>query len=432
MKYYFVGIKGTGMSALALCLKDMGEMVIGSDKEETYFTDNRLNNKKIPIFKFNVNNINKYKNYIFIISYAYNENNNEEVSEIIKKGYEYYYYSDFINMYFKSNKIGISGTHGKTTTATITSNLLYNDDISYIIGDGNGKGNKNSKYLIFEACEYKYHFVNYDYDYLLINNIDYDHPDFYNNINEVIVAFKNASKKTKCLIVNNDDLNARKIKHSCRYTFGIKNKSYVTGTILKEDENGYRIKVNVKDKEYIFDLSFYGKHMVYNFLAAFTIYYLLHNKDKNIEKDVSNNIKKFVNAKRRMEEIILENNNIIIDDYAHHPNEIQSTYDAVKQKYSNYDITIVFQPHTYTRTIYLNNEFKDVFKDKKALIMNTFTSREEYDNITESIVKEVFKEQEEYDIEIIKSILEKNNQVIIFMGAGNINQEIKKIITCNL
>ena len=172
--------------------------------------------------------------------------------------------------------------------------------------------------------------------------------------------------------------------------------------------------------------------MVYNFLAAFTIYYLLHNKDKNIEKDVSNNIKKFVNAKRRMEEIILENNNIIIDDYAHHPSEIQSTYDAVKQKYSNHDITIVFQPHTYTRTIYLNNEFKDVFKDKKAYIMNTFTSREEYNNITESIVKDVFKKQELYTIEKIKSILEKNNQVIIFMGAGNINQEIKKIITCNL
>ena len=432
MKYYLVGIKGTGMSALALCLKDMGEMVIGSDKDETYFTENKLNNNKIPIFKFNVNNINKYKNYIFIISYAYNENNNEEVNEIIKKGYEYYYYSDFINMYFKNIKIGISGTHGKTTTATLTSNLLHNDDISSIIGDGSGKGSKNSKYLIFEACEYKYHFINYDYDYLLINNIDYDHPDFYNNISEVIVAFKNASKKTKCLIVNNDDLNARKIKHSCRYTFGIKNKSYVTGTILKQDENGYRIKVNVKDKEFIFDLSFYGKHMIYNFLAAFTIYYLLHNKDKNIEKDVSNNIKKFVNAKRRMEEIILENNNIIIDDYAHHPSEIQSTYDAVKQKYSNHDITIVFQPHTYTRTIYLNNEFKDVFNDKKTYIMNTFTSREEYNNITESIVKEVFKEQEKYDIEKIKSILEKNNQVIIFMGAGNINQEIRKIVSCNL
>ena len=172
--------------------------------------------------------------------------------------------------------------------------------------------------------------------------------------------------------------------------------------------------------------------MIYNFLAAFTIYYLLHNKDKNIEKDVSNNIKKFVNAKRRMEEIILENNNIIIDDYAHHPSEIQSTYDAVKQKYSNHDITIVFQPHTYTRTIYLNNEFKDVFNDKKTYIMNTFTSREEYNNITESIVKEVFKEQEKYDIEKIKSILEKNNQVIIFMGAGNINQEIRKIVSCNL
>ena len=86
MKYYFVGIKGTGMSALALCLKENGEMVIGSDNDKYYFTENNLNKAKIPIFNFNKNNINKYNSYVFIISYAYNENNNEEVNEIFSKG----------------------------------------------------------------------------------------------------------------------------------------------------------------------------------------------------------------------------------------------------------------------------------------------------------------------------------------------------------
>ena len=189
MKYYLVGIKGTGMSALALCLKENGEMVIGSDNDKYYFTENNLNKAKIPIFKFNKNNINKYNSYVFIISYAYNENNNEEVYEIFSKGYTYFYYSDFINHYFKNTKIGISGTHGKTTVSTIVKHLFKDDNVSYIIGDGNGGGALDSKYLIFEACEYYHHFLNYDYDYLIINNIDYDHPDYFKNYNDYYVSF---------------------------------------------------------------------------------------------------------------------------------------------------------------------------------------------------------------------------------------------------
>lgn len=416
------------MSALAQCLKDMGEMVIGSDKEEYFFTEDNLNNTKIPIFKFNKNNIRKYHNYVFIISYAYNEENNEEVQEIINNNLEYYYYSDFINNYFNKIKIGISGTHGKTTTAKLASCLFNNDAISYIIGDGSGKGDINYKYLIFEACEYKYHFINYDYDYLVINNIDYDHPDFYNNINEVIYAFKNASKKAKCIIVNNDDINCKKIKHYCKYTYGINNKSFVTGTILKENKDGYRIKVNVKENEYIYDLPFHGKHMIYNFLAAFTVYYVIHYKDKNICKNINEEIKNYVFPKRRTEEIKLENNNIIIDDYAHHPQEIICTYDAIKQKYSNHDISIIFQPHTYSRTIFLYKEFQKVFENKEVYIMDTFTSREGFDVTKESVVNNIFINQKKYNIDIIKEKLLKKNQVIIFMGAGNITNEIKKIL----
>lgn len=417
------------MSALAQCLKENGEMVIGSDKEEYYFTEEKLNEKKIPIFKFNKNNINKFKSYIFIISYAYDEGNNEEVKEIIDNNLEYYYYSDFINLYFNNTKIGISGTHGKTTVTTMIKNLFDKDNISYIIGDGSGGGAINSKYLIFEACEYKYHFINYDYDYLIINNIDFDHPDYYNNLDEIVTAFKLVSKKTKCLIVNNDDINSKKIKHSCRYTFGIKNKSFVTGTILLENEFGYKIKVSIKDREFYFDLPIYGIHMVYNFLASFTVYYLTHYKKKNLEEFVNEKFNNYNNPKRRNQEVKLSNGNIIIDDYAHHPNEIESTYQSVKQKYRDYQITIVFQPHTYTRSIFLSEGFKKVFIDKEVYIADTFTSRESKDYLKEKVVKEIFKFIKPYDIEIIKNIIKnKNKQIIIFMGAGNINNEIRKLL----
>jgi UDP-N-acetylmuramate--alanine ligase len=101
-------------------------------------------------------------------------------------------------------------------------------------------------------------------------------------------------------------------------------------------------------------------------------------------------------------------------------------YEAVKQKYNNYNITIVFQPHTYSRTIYLNKEFKDVLKDKEVYIMKTFISREEYDLLKESVVKEIFINHKEYDVNVIKEILNKENQIILCLGAGDIHNEIKK------
>ncbi len=416
------------MSALAICLKQMNHMVIGSDESNYFFTEERLNDNKIPIFIFNSRNIIKYSNYTFIISYAYNEKNNEEVKKILEKGYNYYYYSDFINEYFKNKIIGISGTHGKTTICTILKTLLNKENISYIIGDGNGKGNEKAKYLILEACEYKYHFINYDFEYLIINNIDYDHPDFYNDIDEVFTAFKKVSKKTKCLIVNNDDCNARKIKHSCRYTYGIKNKSFVNAKILQENSNGYIIKINIKENEYKFSLPFTGEHMLYNFLAAFTMYYLININRNNIELEVTDLLTKYIKPKRRMNEIILRNNNIIIDDYAHHPTEIQATYDSVKQKYKEYDITIIFQPHTYSRTIYLYKEFQKVFQDKEVYIMDTYKSREEKDELKDKIVEEIFKIFKKYEINEIKNILtKKSKQLVIFMGAGDIYREINDI-----
>lgn len=415
------------MSALALCINDIKETVIGSDNNKFYFTEERLKEKNIEILTFNKNNISRYKDHIFIIGHSYNETNNEEVKEIFDNNYEYYYYSDFINHYFKNIKIGISGTHGKTTTTTLTKTLFDFNQVSYIIGDGNGKGKKNSKYLIFEACEYYQHFLNYDYEYLIINNIDYDHPDYYNNIDEVITAFKNVSKKAKKIIINNDDENCEKIEHKQKYTFGIKNKSYVNGEIIEENKKGYIILVKVENNEYIFSLPFHGKHMIYNFLAAFTVYYLCNNIDKsNIENDIKSKIRKYKSPRRRKEEIILENDNIIIDDYAHHPKEIEMIYEAVRQKYNNYNITIVFQPHTYSRTIYLNKEFKDVLKDKEVYIMKTFISREEYDLLKESVVKEIFINHKEYDVNAIKEILNKENQIILCLGAGDIHNEIKK------
>lgn len=417
------------MSALALCLNDIGEKVIGSDSNNYYFTEEKLKEKNIPILIFNKNNIKEDNKYIYIISYAYNENNNEEVKKIFENNYQYYYYGDFINNYFNNIKIGVSGTHGKTTTTTLLKTLFYNNEVSYIIGDGNGKGVSNSKYLIFEACEYQQHFLSYNYDYLIINNIDYDHPDYYNNINEVITAFNNVSKKAKNIIINNDDSNCNKIKYNNKYTFGIKNDSFVTGEIVQKDRRGYKLKVKVKKDTYYFDLPFFGEYMIYNFLASFTMFYLTHNINKQTILYLNNELKKYNNPKRRKEEIVLKNNNIIIDDYAHHPTAIKYTYDAIKEKYEDYDITIVFQPHTYSRTIFLYKEFQEVFKNKNVYIMKTYKSREKEDLLKEETINGIFKEQNKYNINDVLKLLEKPKKIVLFMGAGDIYKEINKVIS---
>lgn len=420
-KYYLVGIKGTGMSALAQYLIAQKNYVIGSDVDQTFFTETKL--KNITILSFNEENIIKYKKYNFIISYAYDENNNVEVAKLQEFKIPFQYYSDFINQNTSGLKIGVSGTHGKTTTTKLITHLFKNDEIAYIIGDGSGGGVQKYKYFIFEACEYKYHFIKYDYDYLIINNIEYDHPDFYDNFNEVLTAFKKTSMKAKKIIVNNDS-KANEIEHANKISFGIYNKSDVQCKILKANKKGYLININVKGNNYIYKIPFYGLHMIYNFLAAFTIYYFTHDEKINI--DISKILKTFNLPSRRIEEVIIKNNNILIDDYAHHPTEIESVYNAIKQKYPNKEITIVFQPHTYSRTIFLNKQFIEVFKNKKGYLLDTFTAREDFDSVKEEIVKKTFENLEPYEENKIDDLLKLNNQIILFVGAGNIYQIYQK------
>ena len=124
------------MSALAKALKTNNEEVFGSDKATHYFTEESLKEYGIEIFEFNKINIDKHLDCEFISSYAYDENNNEEINRLKELNIKFYYYSEFINSYFKGIKIGVSGSHGKTTVSKILSSFL--NDSAYIIGDGSG------------------------------------------------------------------------------------------------------------------------------------------------------------------------------------------------------------------------------------------------------------------------------------------------------
>jgi UDP-N-acetylmuramate--alanine ligase len=187
MHFYFVGIKGTGMSALANILVDLGYKVSGVDYNKKYFTEATFSQS---IVVENFDNYHLDEKYFYIIGNAFKlADITEEIKEL---GYHFEYYPSFLENFFKMKKIGVSGSHGKTTT-TAFAHQLIKEDINVLIGDGTGRGNKDSKYFLFEACEYQNHFLSYTFDYLVILNIDYDHPDFFKNMSEYSFAFQKAA-----------------------------------------------------------------------------------------------------------------------------------------------------------------------------------------------------------------------------------------------
>lgn len=422
MKYYLVGIKGTGMSALAKVLLDLGHEVVGSDVKENYFTDKSLMERGISIKAFNKENIKE--DIIYIASSCYGEKN-VEIKEIKSRKYKLYYYHEFIGMFFRGEKIGVSGTHGKTTTTHIINTLFNDSEKVTIIGDGYGKASKDYDYFLFEACEYQNHFLTYKFDTLVINNIDLDHLDFFNGIDEIIESFQKAANNCEKLIINNDDEYSKKIKHHNIITFGFSEDSDVRGEIVDTYYNGYLLDVWIKNNRYRYIIPLPGKFFIYDFLAALSVYYS-YNKDLT---KVQEKIYQFKNPKRRMQEYLFLDN-IVIDDYAHHPSEIKCCLEAIRQKYFDKKLVVIFQPHTYTRTIRLRDKFKGVFKDVDELYLaKTFTSkREKKDKELETIVRDILDNPPFFDRISFNKIKKSNNSVILFLGAGNISECIEKLI----
>ena len=416
INYYIVGILGTGCSSLACYLHDLGHNVKGSDKNYNFFTKEKLIEKNIKILEFNKNNITG--NDIYIIGHSYDKN--IETRKIIKEKYIYYYYNEFIELINKKIKFAVSGTHGKTTTCKILVELQQELNPSYIIGDGSGFGNNNSNELIFEACEYQDHFLKYHPDYLIINNIELDHPDYFKNEKQLVKSFQQFATQSKVVIINGDNKLCKKIHHDKKLTFGFSETNDYRCKILKKTNNGFIITINEKE----IMIPFVGIHMIYNFLAAYAA--------TDIYKSCILNkidLKNFSFPKRRMN-TIEKNNNIFIDDYAHHPTEIQALYNSIKQKYPNKKIIAVFQPHTYTRTYKFRNKFKQVLQlFDLVFIYKTFNSREKRTIFKEIRVKKIFNNyltfEEQKLINIIKT---ETNNIYLFIGAGHLNIYLEELL----
>jgi UDP-N-acetylmuramate--alanine ligase len=419
--YHFVGIKGSGMSALAQVLHDMEYQVQGSDYDKHFFTQVALEKSGIKILPFNKENIQP--GMTIIAGNAYPDSH-EEIQEAMKHGLPIIRYHRFLGDFMQNfTSVAITGAHGKTSTTGLLAHVMRGaKPTSFLIGDGTGKGDRDAQYFVFEACEYRRHFLSYFPDYAIMTNIDFDHPDYFANIEDVFSAFQEmAWQVKKGIFACGDDEQLQKIQAKVPvvfYGFGEEN-DFQARNIVKST-SGTTFDVFVRNTFYdTFSIPAFGDHNVLNSLAVIALCHY-----ENIEsKVIQDQLETFEGVKRRFSEKKV-GDQIIIDDYAHHPTEIKATIDAAKQKYPDREIIAVFQPHTFTRTQAFLNEFAESLnKADKVYLCEIFGSaREIHGKLSITDLKDKIDDAEiiaEEDTAVLK---EHGNGVILFMGAGDIQK----------
>lgn len=416
--YYFIGIKGAGMSSLAVILKQLGNTVEGSDIDKHFFTESELIKNNIPFYVYNEKNI---KEGYTIIKGASIKEDNKELKKAKELNLKIYEYNEMVGILTKEFKtICIAGCHGKTTTTNMLATALISTGINYLIGDGTGYASRDNKYFALESCEYKRHFLAYHPYYSVITNIDLDHVDYFKNIDDVVDAYTEyANNAEKMIIAYGDDPYTRTMKVNKPIIFyGLEDNNDITATNIEYKSDGISFDVN---KYGHFDLPIYGKHQLLDALAVITVCYL----EQIDYKELYNNLKNFKGAKRRFTETIVKDN-VIIDDYAHHPNEVKATIDAIKQKYPSKQIVAIFQPHTFTRTKEFAKDLINIFKDIDAsYILDIHPARErqeDYPDITSNIIIDNLDNSYHINIDEYQKLTKYNNTVFAFMSPNDISK----------
>jgi len=431
MKYYCLGIKGTGMSTLAQILYDLGNDVSGYDDATGYkFTQVGLEERNIPIYHDQTKELDP--DTIVTYSVALKEDH-KELQRVKQLGLKIVKYNEIIGAIINLfDSIGVSGTHGKTTTSSLIRHILEeNGGCNYFIGAGDGYATPDNKYFVVESDEFNRHFTAYHPKYSVITNIEEEHMECYKDIDDIRNTFQLFANQTERLVVaNGDNPEVKKINYNTNvifYGFSFNNTAVIKN--LKLTEDGSRFDIYIKEELYgSFEVQLYGKHMVSNVCAA-----ILICKELGIPKEkIYESLKTFKNAKRRFA-IEKVRNTIIIDDYAHHPTEIKVTLEAARQKYPDKRLVVVFKPNTYSRT----KDFKDEFINALQVADKVYLTeidcnrekQEDYPGITSSIITNEIEGAEIIDEEHINKLGSELNSVVCFMSCAYVDKLIESFKT---
>ncbi|WP_432352273.1 UDP-N-acetylmuramate--L-alanine ligase [Sporosarcina sp. A2] len=423
-KYHFTGIKGSGMSSLAQILHDSSKEVQGSDVEKYFFTEEPLHARSIQVLPFSEDNITEG---LTVIAGNAFPDSHPELVKANELGLEVIRYHDFLAEYMKQFvSVAVTGTHGKTSTTGLLAHVLSGyAPISYLIGDGTGKGVEDSDYFAFESCEYKRHFLAYDPDYAIITNIDFDHPDYFSDMADVLNAFgEMALNVKKAIIACGDDPNCLTIQANVPVVlYGLGEGNDFSASNIVKSAEGTSFDVYVRNEFYhSFTIPMPGDHAINNALAVITLCQY-EGLDPEV---VEERLRTFTGVKRRFTEIKTDDG-ILIDDYAHHPTEIRATLQSARQKYPNREIVAIFQPHTFTRTAALLDEFAEsLAQADQVYLCDIFGSaREKTGSLTVNDLAEKIPGSIHLTLEAIEVLDGHEEAVFLFMGAGDVQKYLR-------
>ena len=438
---YFVGIGGISMSGLAEILKDAGFRVSGSDRSKSPLTET-LERKGINVFYGQrAGNITDDIDCVVFTSAIHKDN--PEYVATMEKGIPHLTRAQLLGEIMQNYKtpIAISGTHGKTTTTSMVSEILLHagTDPTLSIGGmlksiGGNIRVGSTDLFVTEACEYTNSFLSFNPTINIILNVKADHLDFFKDLDDIRHSFKLFTEKLPSdgtLIINSDIDNYEYFYKDtdCEViTFGSDpEKSMYSATNITYDKYGccsYTLLINKEDSGTI-ELSVPGLHNVYNSLSAVAAAFKLGISIDNIKAG----LKHFTGTNRRFEKKGEFNGVTVIDDYAHHPDEITATLNSAKN-YPHNKIWCVFQPHTYSRTKALMQEFAKALSLADNIVLAKIYPARETDNlgISSADLMELIKAEgkdcyyyESFE-DIEKFLLNNciNGDLLITMGAGDV------------
>lgn len=444
---HFIGIGGSGMSGIAELLLNLGFKVTGSDISRSTVV-NRLKEMGARIFiGHKRENIKKCD--VVVYSSAVNEKN-LEIREARKKGIPVIPRAEMLAelMRLKSG-IAVGGTHGKTTTTSLIGSILTAGRLkpTLIIGGkffniGSNSKLGNGKYLVCEADESDASFLRLSPLISVVTNIDNDHLDFYGSFKNLRASFLNFIDKVPFYgfsVVCGEDKNIQYlIKNTEKriYTYGFKNKFDICATDIKLRYPGYCFKVNYNGKSIgKYEISISGKHNLLNSLAAMLVALKLEISTDKIRKGLLS----FKGVERRFELKGTFRDVNIYDDYAHHPTEISATVEAMKVQTKN-ELVVIFQPHRYTRTSLLYNEFGKCFsKADKLILLDIYPAGEKpIQGVSSSLIFTSLKKNGCRNCNYIrvneKAVKEAVSNImpgdtIVTLGAGNVHMLCEDILS---
>lgn len=457
MKYthiHFVGIKGVGVAPLAIIAKEAGIIVTGCDTNESFITDQPLSHAGItPLVGFDPSHLENID--LVITTGAHGGKNNPEIVAAIAKGIPTWMQGEAVGEYMKGELferslkgISVAGCHGKTTTTAMIATIFKHArlDPSYLIGTGDipslgGSGHfGKGEYFIAEADEYATDpqtdktakFLWQHPNMLVITNIEYDHPDLYASFEQVKDAYKAFTKNivmNGILFTNGDFEDCRKIfenHQGQKYSFGF------------NSNNDYVLKISEQRKFLLtyhgelfgeFSLEVPGEHNILNATAAIAV---AHQAGLSAAQ-IAEGVKAFTGTKRRYEYMgALPSGAVLFDDYAHHPTEINATLKSLKAQFPEKKIVAIFQPHTYSRTKKLFDQFLCSFEAADEIIlMDIYASKREATDLTvsSSLLARGIEEQGKTVtllatindvVQYVNHKKDTRDSVIVTMGAGDI------------